>query len=64
MLVQKTPKTLWEKQEKSIVYNVIIVPIKTSVGKKNQEINIDSLKPIVRKLLKQTHIGKKVQCDT
>jgi hypothetical protein len=35
----QTPKTLWEKQEKAITYNVVIVTMKNSVGK-NQEIDI------------------------
>jgi hypothetical protein len=35
----QTPKTLWEKQEKAITYNVVIVTMKNFVGK-NQEIDI------------------------
>jgi hypothetical protein len=31
----KTPETLWEKQEKTTVYNVIIVLMKNSCGKKS-----------------------------
>jgi hypothetical protein len=58
MRVPKTPKTLWEKVEKTTTYNVVIVPMKKSHGKKIKKqtlsyIDIASLKPIVRKLLKQ-----------
>jgi hypothetical protein len=54
----KTPKTLWGKQKKATSYNVVIVPMKNPCGEKIKKhtlsyISIASLKPIVRKLLKQ-----------
>jgi hypothetical protein len=36
----KTPETLYEKHEKTTSYNVVIIPMKNSCGKKNQEIYI------------------------
>jgi hypothetical protein len=32
----KTPETLWEKQEKATIYNVIIVTMKKPCGKKSR----------------------------
>jgi hypothetical protein len=54
----KTLETLWKKQEKATIYNVVIVPMKTPCGEKIKKqtlcyVDIASLKPIVRELLKQ-----------
>jgi hypothetical protein len=53
----KSPDTLWEKQEKTTAYNVVIIFIKNRCGKFFKKhtlsyIDIVSLKSIVRKLLK------------
>jgi hypothetical protein len=54
----KTPETLWEKQEKATTRNVIIVPMKNPCREKSRNrhylyVDITSLKPTERKLLKQ-----------
>jgi hypothetical protein len=49
----KTPETLYEKHEKTTSYNVVIIPMKNSCGKKIKKytlsyIVIASLKSIVK----------------